>query len=95
MKREAESSVEADPQDPGEISEWLSSLSFSTVLTVVGIGLTAADLFFRFYQSKTEPAHIYTFSDIAPVHTAVPTTIEPALQQKCSAPPKLSRIGMT
>ena len=38
---------EADPED-----KWLPELSFSTVLTVVGIGLTAADLFFRFYRSK-------------------------------------------
>ena len=36
---------EADPED-----KWLPELSFSTVLTVVGIGLTAADLFFRFYR---------------------------------------------
>ena len=36
---------EADPED-----KWLPELSFSTVLTIVGIGLTAADLFFRFYR---------------------------------------------
>ena len=40
---------EADPED-----KWLPELSFSTVLTVVGIGLTATDLFFRFYRSKKE-----------------------------------------
>ena len=40
---------EADPED-----KWLLELSFSTVLTVVDIGLTAADLFFRFYRSKKE-----------------------------------------
>ena len=39
---------EADSED-----KWLPELLFSTVLTVVGIGLTAADLFFRFYRSKT------------------------------------------
>ena len=38
---------EADPED-----KWLPELSFTTVLTVVGIGLTAADLFFQFYRSK-------------------------------------------
>ena len=35
---------EADPEE-----KWLPELSFTTVLTVVGIGLTATDLFFRFY----------------------------------------------
>ena len=42
-----EMKLEADPED-----KWLPELSFSTVLTVVGIGFTAADLFFRFYRSK-------------------------------------------
>ena len=46
MKREANS------EDSGE--SWLPELSFSTVLTVVGIGLTAIDLFFRFYTSKRQ-----------------------------------------
>ena len=40
---------EADSED-----KWLPELSFSTVLTVTGIGLTATDLFFRFYRSKKE-----------------------------------------
>ena len=40
---------EADPED-----KWLPELSFWTVLTVVGIGLIAADLFFQFYRSKKE-----------------------------------------
>ena len=43
---------EADTEDSGE--SWLPELSFSTVLTVVGIGVTVIDLFFRFYRSKTE-----------------------------------------
>ena len=90
IKREAESSAEAEAEDSGEISEWLPSLQLSIVLTVAGIGLTAADLFFRFYQSKSEPS----LSDLAPVHTAVPATVELGPQQKSSAPPKSSRIGM-
>ena len=87
MKLEVESSAEAE--DSGEIPEWLPSLQLSTVLTVVGIGITAADLFFRFDQSKTEPSLSAT-----PMHTAVPANEEPAPQQKSSAPPKQFRIGM-
>ena len=64
---------EADPED-----KWLPELSFSTVLTVVGIGLTAADLFFGFYRSKTP---------VTPVHMVS----EPAPQQKACGGP---RIGM-
>ena len=50
---------EADPEE-----KWLPELSFVTVLTVVGIGLTAADLFFRFYRSKKEKDSY----DLTPVH---------------------------
>ena len=50
---------EADPEE-----KWLPELSFATVLTVVGIGLTAADLFFRFYRSKKEKDSY----DLTPVH---------------------------
>ena len=78
MKREANS------EDSGE--SWLPELSFSTVLTVVGIGLTAIDLFFRFYTSKTEKDNY----DLTPVHM-VHVPPEPGPQLKSCAPP---RIGM-
>ena len=55
---------EADPED-----KWLPELSFSTVLTVVGIGLTDADLFFRFYRSKKEKDSY----DLTPVATTTAT----------------------
>ena len=70
---------EAYPED-----KWLPELSFSTVLTVVGIGLTATDLFFRFYRSKKEKDSY----DLTPAAT---TTATPAPKQKdCVSP----RIGM-
>ena len=77
MKREANS------EDSGE--SWLPELSFSTVLTVVGIGVTAIDLFFRFYTSKTEKDNY----DLTLVHM-VHVSPEPAPQQKTCR----SRIGM-
>ena len=69
---------ETDPED-----KWLPELSFSTVLTMVGIGLTAADLFFRFYRSKKEKDSY----DLTPVHMVS----EPGPQQKACGGP---RIGM-
>ena len=78
MKREANS------EDSGK--SWLPELLFSTVLTVVGIGLTAADLFFRFYTLKTEKDSY----DLTPVHT-VHVSPEPAPQKKKTCG---SRIGM-
>ena len=60
---------EADPED-----KWLPELSFTTVLTVVGIGLTAADLFFRFYRSKKEKDSY----DLTPAATTTATAITTA-----------------
>ena len=70
MKREANS------EDSGE--SWLPELSFSTVLTVVGIGVTTIDLFFRFYTSKTEKDSY----DLTPVHIVHVRPAEPAPQPK-------------
>ena len=72
---------EADPED-----KWLQELLFSTILTVVGIGLTAADLFFRFYRSKKEKESY----DLTPAAT---TTATPA--PNCSLDEDRGpRIGM-
>ena len=60
---------EADPED-----KWLPELSFSIVLTVVGIGLTAADLFFQFYRSKKEKDSY----DLTPAATTTATAITAA-----------------
>ena len=60
---------EADPEE-----KWLPELSFTTVLTVVGIGLSAADLFFRFYRSKKEKDSY----DLTPAATTTATAITTA-----------------
>ena len=60
---------EADPEE-----KWLPELLFTTVLTVVGIGLTAADLFFRFYISKKEKDSY----DLTPAATTTATAITTA-----------------
>ena len=81
---------EADPED-----KWLPELSFTTVLTVVGIGLTAADLFFRFYRSKKDS---YDLTPAATTTATAVTTATPAPHRSldkdrgvfCGGP----RIGM-
>ena len=66
---------EADPED-----KWLPELYFSTVLTVVGIGLTATDLFFRFYRSKKEKDS-YDLATTA-ITTATPETHHKKMSQQ-------------
>ena len=66
---------EADPED-----KWLPELYFSTVLTVVGIGLTATDLFFRFYRSKKEKDS-YDLTTTA-ITTATPETHHKKMSQQ-------------
>jgi len=56
MKRDA-----AEREDQGELDEsetnsggpWIPELSFTTVISVVGLGFTAIDLFFRYYKKNT------------------------------------------
>ena len=78
---------EPDPED-----KWLPELSFSTVLTVVGIGLTAADLFFRFYRSKKEKDSY----DLTPTATTTATAITTATPSPNRSLDEYrgSRIGM-
>ena len=72
---------EAYPED-----KWLPELSFSTVLTVVGIGLTATDLFFRFYRSKKEKDSY----DLTPAATTTATSASNRSLEEDRGP----RIGM-
>ena len=72
---------EADPED-----KWLPELSFSTVLTVVGIGLTATDLLFQFYRSKKE-------KDSYDLTTTATTTATPATHHSLDED-RGPRIGM-
>ena len=76
---------EADPEE-----KWLPELLFTTVLTVIGIELTAADLFFRFYRSKKEKDS-YDLTPAATTTATAITTATPAPQQKSCVSP---RIGM-
>ena len=72
---------EADPED-----NWLPELSLSTILIVIGIGLTATDLFFRFYRSKIEKDSY----DLTPTAT---TTATPAPHRSLDED-RGPRIGM-
>ena len=72
---------EAYPED-----KWLPELSFTTVLTVVGIGLTAADLFFRFCRSKKE-------KDSYDLTTTATTTTTPETHHRLDED-RGPRIGM-
>ena len=78
---------EAHPED-----KWLPELSFSTVLTVVGIGLTATDLFFRFYRSKKEKDS-YDLTTTATTTATAITTATPAPNRSLDED-RGPRIGM-
>ena len=48
MKREEKMKQEEETNEDGESKSWLPELSFTTVLSIVGIGFTAFDLFMRY-----------------------------------------------
>ena len=51
MKREAETSTEETEMSQSQA--WMPELSFTTVLSLVGIGFTAVDMFMRYYKNRT------------------------------------------
>ena len=51
MKREAETSPEEEQMSQSKA--WMPELSFTTVLSLVGIGFTAVDMFMRYYKNRT------------------------------------------
>ena len=51
MKREAETSPEEEQTSQSQA--WMPELSFTTVLSLVGIGFTAVDMFMRYYKNRT------------------------------------------
>ena len=49
MKREKEQ-AETSPEETTKA--WIPELSFTTVLSIVGIGFTAVDMFMRYYKNR-------------------------------------------
>ena len=67
MKREkeqAETKKEENSNEESESKAWIPELSFTTVLSIVGIGFTAVDMFMRYYKNriptKVPPSNIPT-----------------------------------
>jgi len=54
--RNAKKALEKNAEDGPTDSSWMSKISLTTALTVVGIGLTAADLYFRWKKVDPPPA---------------------------------------
>ena len=93
MKREADRNPE-EPSDGGtsEGQAWIPELSFTTVLSIVGIGFTAVDIFMRYYKSR--------IVDLSHVPTHVPESFKEPQPSKIPVPQTTShtssapKIGM-
>ena len=57
MKREAEQNPEAE-EKTSESQAWIPELSFTTVLSLVGIGFTALDMFMRYRKNTPDPPKV-------------------------------------
>ena len=66
MKRE-NTEIEYNQEKPSrEAKSWLPELSFTTVLSVIGLGFTAFDLFMR-YREKARDEYISRIADLSQV----------------------------
>ena len=81
MKREAEKVPE---EETGESQGWIPELSFTSVISIIGISLTAFDLFMRF-NKKDKP-------DPPPPRLPEPNRVEPPASK---IPVPTHRIGMS
>ena len=73
MKREAEIKQEETINAESESKAWIPELSFTTVLSLVGIGFTAVDMFMRYYKNRNVhdpqiPLHKYHPQIFLPNH---------------------------
>ena len=96
MKREAETSPTRETtqvDEQGSSQAWIPELSFTTVLSLVGIGFTAVDMFMRYYKNKVV--------DLSHVPTHVPESFKepppskipiPQATSRASAPPKIGML---
>ena len=101
MKREAEAEAkkleeEEASESPEEASSqtWIPELSFSTVISIIGVGIAAVDLYMRYKNSKGE--HF----DWQPVTTVVSREPAPAPASKIPVPTptqsnEVPKIGMS
>ena len=79
MKRQEENSnQESEPK------AWLPELSFTTVLSIVGIGFTAFDMFMRYYNKNPKENNVSQISQSA--------NIPIQLSQPASQPLKIGMI---
>ena len=91
MKRE---DIKNEPENNEENTKaWLPELSFTTVLSIIGIGFTAFDMFMRYRQKEDDKNRIV---DLSQVSTKVPPSnipIHPLQPPKSVGPPPL-KMGM-
>ena len=67
---------------------WLPELSFTTVLSIIGIGFTAFDMFMRYRQNR-EPTQVPTSSSTPNIPVPQP---QPIPKSAGPAPPKIGML---
>ena len=95
MKREAEisSNISGSAATKEEKHAWIPELSFTTVLSIVGIGFTAVDMFMRYYKNRVVdlsqvPTHVpEAFKEPPPSKIPIPQTAS-----RASASPKIGML---
>ena len=59
MKREAEKVTEPEERETGESKGWIPEISFTTAISLVGIGLTAINMFMSYKKdTKVDPTQV-------------------------------------
>ena len=91
MKREAEKATEPEERETGESADaggWIPEISFTTAISLVGIGLTALNMFMSYRKDTKVLSRDKSLSE--PPLTEPPPVIERPQQSKIPVP----KMGM-
>ena len=86
MKREAEMTTQVDEEE-GSSQAWIPELSFTTVLSIVGLGFTAVDMFMRYRKNRVSQVPTESFKE--PPTSKIPI---PQNTNQTSKPPKMGML---
>ena len=84
MKREAQEEEERETGESADSGGWFPELSFTTAISLVGIGLTAINMFMSYKKdTKVDPPQVRLPSDLPPPAIARPQP--PPIREQGSA----------
>ena len=96
MKREAEKNLETIQEEESTSSEdgqsWIPNLSFSTVVSLIGVGIAAVDLYMRYRRNRGDH---FDWQPVTTVISREPPKAPPSTPVPTQSNEVVPKIGMS